>query len=781
MIYNEDLLAEEIGRSQFNDVMYMIIDALEDDNFDKAYFIIGQLYIVGRIPNLSEDFKGEKEILTIANKISKQISRKEVEMPTRCREYLEGVQNYLAINSKIPFSMTISSNNITKSSKFRIGQIIKRANISDEEKNKILKDIYFENKSGILLRDLFAINNDKEKLKMIRALNNIDNEDKRSSYRFRNEGNYNYRDLRYITERLAMSFDDYKFFKMLPEDLMDKQKYPLLPIVESLVKNMSDVKNRNSIIEYMSKSNNMIHILDHVEWKSDEEKLNVIYDLPLHSFDYDLMYNRSLVGSFATTIMRKIKNDELLDQVPKGKTNFFYNSGIKYCKGLRKFKNKQKILIKDDKDIIDLDIPKGMTVGVEIETLGDCSYLLNKKSDTFPNWESKEETSIGSYDYDESRMHELGSEVTSPILKGTKEESKTLKDILESLKEMGQEVNEKCAGHIHVNADYFSSAQSIVNLYEIVGNCEKELFLMCNKTHELPREEGPSYYSKMFSGYIADDLKRGGRRIPKHLKGKKLILQSLSRVHNGGRYVSLNSMNAAEEYVNKNTIEFRMPNGTLDYETWCLNIKLMSKIAQRSEELGRLENNINRGKLSVERLASHEIDLISKEEKLKDENLSSDKKAKVLLDLLFDDTNSKDKELKEIFLNRYKVNKKLLDITPHNKNPFEYDTNHNKEYSKIELQSNFNLKKHFDKLFKNRKQIINIYEAEKDMINDAAEMEINKAHRNKENMKYEEIGPSKKGTPDKLNQYKRNTRKNENKHIDINKDNNYRSRLEEGR
>ena len=45
------------------------------------------------------------------------------------------------------------------------------------------------------------------------------------------------------------------------EELREKYiKNPPEGMTAKLVKNMSDVKNRNTIIEYMSKSNNMIHI-----------------------------------------------------------------------------------------------------------------------------------------------------------------------------------------------------------------------------------------------------------------------------------------------------------------------------------------------------------------------------------------------------------------------------------------------------------------------------------------------------------------------------------------
>ena len=837
---DEEILQNSINDKSDIDVVKLIVKYISSGKLDEADYISNRLFLRDRLPDLSD--VSNSEMKKLANKLSGITCDKAINISSKTRTLLKGYESYLGLKSEDRLiAKTKLDKNVTESINYRIGEIFNDADIDNELKEKILYDTIFEQKGTMLINHLFEIDNDEIKLELIRKLNVINKDliDSETSKKIMQSGYYNHEDVRWFIKRVAMSIENAKMYDKLPYNVKGKESYHLIPLARALTKNMSNVEERRKVIEYISKSKNIMYSLKNIKWDSDKEKIAVIKDLPLNNEDYNLLLDKSLVASFATGIMLSLKEYDSFRDLPE-RSNLFYKSGKLFSKGVRYYKDLEDgyindVLIdsrRDNKSIIDFKLPKNMKIGIEIECLGPCSYLLNKVGNLFGKWQSKEESSIGSFDengkesdriiykikpdikrqkeildesyeQDEKKLNNVGSEVASPILKGTREESKKLRNILRTLKVMGQSVNEKCAGHIHINADYFTTSQSLVNLYEIVGNCEKELFIMSNESCELPRIAGPSNYSRMFSGYIADDIKKGGKKVPASVKKRKEVLQRLAKVHGNSRYVSLNLLNAAEEYNVKNTVEFRMPNGTLDYKTWMENIRLFTSIAEKAEMLGRIEQKINDGKLTLDDLTEKQIKMLRLEEEIKNPDIDKTEKVSKLLELAFDD----DEQAKKIFMKRYKVNSAMLNEVSKEKNPFEYNAEFKRNYKEIEKPHSFDLKNHLFNLFKKRSDVIDLISEEQDMINIAAEKEINKQIIKEEEKEKEEIKLNSKNTIKyndetiseeeiklgKLHQRNKEDKnkskqikytrwnKEDNKHIDLYKDNDYKSRLESDR
>lgn len=123
-----------------------------------------------------------------------------------------------------------------------------------------------------------------------------------------------------------------------------------------------------------------------------------------------------------------------------------------------------------------------------------------------------------------------------------------------------------------------------------------------------------------------------------------------------GRTAGLNLLNINN---GKNTIEFRVANGSLNPDTWIENAKLFGRIVQMSEMLAQIEK-----KPSTE-LSEDDKRLINLMEDLKNGD-SENEKLETLLQLLFTE------EERNAYRERYEVNSKLLkEASKRENNPIE--------------------------------------------------------------------------------------------------------------
>lgn len=98
----------------------------------------------------------------------------------------------------------------------------------------------------------------------------------------------------------------------------------------------------------------------------------------------------------------------------------------------------------------------------------------------------------------------------------------------------------------------------------------------------------------------------------------------------------------------KNTIEFRLPNGTIDENTWIENINLFGGIIKSAEDIMQIQCKPENERIDEE---NKKIALF---ERLKDKELSDEERLETLLSLVIREEN------RDIYRNRYKTNSELI-------------------------------------------------------------------------------------------------------------------------
>lgn len=245
-----------------------------------------------------------------------------------------------------------------------------------------------------------------------------------------------------------------------------------------------------------------------------------------------------------------------------------------------------------------LGLPENFKFGIEIEadnvqTKGESSLYTGEALEFIKN----KKWHVASA-HEERLVKEGGAELVSPILKDSENTWKNLEEICNLIKKYpgkkGNEViaNEKCGLHIHFDADCIASDPSKMKQFlKIYAESEELIYKMCNDKNDSIRKYA---INRDFSTLIksVSSIWRVGIAAP---SGKKI----LEKIENGTlkvsykklgkfrnltnklkiderRYYGLNLTNIGSK--NKNTIEFRMANGTLNSETIKQNVFLYSSI-----------------------------------------------------------------------------------------------------------------------------------------------------------------------------------------------------------
>lgn len=204
----------------------------------------------------------------------------------------------------------------------------------------------------------------------------------------------------------------------------------------------------------------------------------------------------------------------------------------------------------------------------------------------------------------------------------------------------GQTISERCGGHIHIGADYLTSEKSWEALTEIWANTEEILYLISNTEEELPRNGIAEYARPM-----AIDIEKMFKEDSVALNEDKDTREILKKIQDLERHFGINFLNLGK--VNKNTIEFRLANGTVDYNTWIENVNLFGGIVVLAEKIGIMQNK-------KEEKSEEEKEILRRFELLRTEELSAEEKLEILLDLVILNGD------KETYINRYNVNSKLI-------------------------------------------------------------------------------------------------------------------------
>ena len=309
---------------------------------------------------------------------------------------------------------------------------------------------------------------------------------------------------------------------------------------------------------------------------------------------------------------------------------------IDYCKDSGVLNHKTIERLDRFTEISPITLPGQMTIGVEIESEGLASReeiekiignLLKERT-----WELSSDITLIN-----------GTEAISPILRKDIA-SHEIYTVCNALYSLGQETSERCGGHIHIGADYLTDLQDWKNLRNIWNNTEKILYIISNRKGEIPREEVLKY-AKPISG--KDESKQ-----------KTINLESESDLENfiagikkiqGDRFSAINYVNVGEE--EKNTIEFRLPNGTLDPTTWIENINFFGGLVRVSHELSKIMLKSEEQRTEEEKKMLYNYEVIQMEQ---DER----KVAEALIGLCVS------QEQMQTYLDRYDENSELLEKTP---------------------------------------------------------------------------------------------------------------------
>ena len=207
----------------------------------------------------------------------------------------------------------------------------------------------------------------------------------------------------------------------------------------------------------------------------------------------------------------------------------------------------------------------------------------------------------------------------------------------------GQTVSEGCGGHIHIGADYLTMEESWRNLTEIWGNAEVILYTISNKAGEIPRNRIGRYAQPISSGF-EDILNSGTVDLQTEDDLKEFVKRAQV-----DRYYGINFYNVGE---NKNTIEFRLANGTINAGTWIENINLFGGIVRAAEDLAIIQSK------PEEQRTEKDQKMLEYFEQVKNSEISQQEKLEALLAIVIPEND------RDIYRKRYEINSQLIEQSP---------------------------------------------------------------------------------------------------------------------
>jgi hypothetical protein len=295
-----------------------------------------------------------------------------------------------------------------------------------------------------------------------------------------------------------------------------------------------------------------------------------------------------------------------------------------------------------------LGLPKDLTFGLEFEVKG---ISLNSMGNLFESKKLLDELfKRQNLDFDLSRWKAKadctvkgGLELTSPVLKDTKNDWEEIKQVSSLLKSLGAYADEDCGGHIHIGANILGTNQKAYEkFFKICSSCEDVIYKMSNPPGDKLRNS--IYKQAAPTKPIVDEIIQKGYI---NISSKEDVID-LANIYSDSYIENLTSAGRGKlfnlENISKNginTIEFRQFNEVtnLDYVEKQRNIFLPASIITKS--ISEDSNFKNKEKIY---------------ERLIDEKTPEEEKALCFVDYMFDDIMDKvvyyerylayDKELK---------------------------------------------------------------------------------------------------------------------------------------
>ena len=265
------------------------------------------------------------------------------------------------------------------------------------------------------------------------------------------------------------------------------------------------------------------------------------------------------------------------------------------------------------------DVDTRITFGLELECLTENYKEVLKCENILKNWKITKDASV-----------KKGVEIISPVLNYDQESIKELKYVCEMLARNNFSVDSTCGGHVHLGFDYFENVNEYAIFLTLYSRIENLLYIIGNRSGTTTRDG----FSE-FAIFLNDDT----LNIVNNINYAKFnSMDSYVDLIKGTQYhkfYGLNLTNIGNK--EKNTIEFRFPNGELDFNEIIHNVKLFAKLFEVSKEITYTRDK---------KLLSLYRDVIS--------SYDMDMQIVNLLDLLFD--NDLDKEF---YMDRYEQNVEL--------------------------------------------------------------------------------------------------------------------------
>lgn len=237
-----------------------------------------------------------------------------------------------------------------------------------------------------------------------------------------------------------------------------------------------------------------------------------------------------------------------------------------------------------------LNFKESLSFGLEIENENTNVLEMRKKLRyyKFKGWNIKHELSLKD-----------GCEITSPILKDESASWKHVNSVCKIISNNLGVITSTCGGHIHFGADIFENNQTYwENFILICAAFEKTLYHFSSNEYRNIRPDVLNYAKSFFLKYKNTYKEIINNNCP--VKDSN-ILNKMNKNYG----ISLTKVHWGRNFEKNNTIEFRMPNGSLNPIIWQNNVNFFGKLILycKSESFDR---NFIVNKLKKEKPASIE-------------------------------------------------------------------------------------------------------------------------------------------------------------------------------
>ena len=268
----------------------------------------------------------------------------------------------------------------------------------------------------------------------------------------------------------------------------------------------------------------------------------------------------------------------------------------------------------DCSNIIEGLLPYELAFGTEIEAKGRKHQMLIDNFH-YEDWKTVEEKTVN-----------MGVEFVSPVLHYTREDLSNINRVCKFMDNNDLFTNQSCGGHIHFSYQYLKETNEFLNLLFLYCYYEKELYLISNNEKFMCRDAALRYAGSF--KHIFDTMEIFAKNSA-HLDFNVITRYlAIDRLRLNFKDFGLNINNITDTL--KNTIEFRIPNGTLEYDDWHKNIVLYGSLMKLAKKVSSSKDN-----------QSNFYDFIS-------DNRTPDLRLEYFMNSLFEDD-----KLKDVYYRRY--------------------------------------------------------------------------------------------------------------------------------